>query len=129
MNIHDEIQLQTIKNSQQKHSFSNSTDYDVISIVTDDRKSIEDDPIQRKNYDKKITPSIKIALLFAIFTSIVMTIGIIIVCVTHHEPVEICESSYERTVHYSLTFDSRPRAIVLADINQDDKLDIIVANS
>ncbi|CAF3938924.1 unnamed protein product [Rotaria sp. Silwood1] len=67
---------------------------------------------------------------FAIFTSIVMIIGVLIVCFTSPKRTsETCQHMFRRTMKSSIIYNSQPRSVAIGDFNNDNKIDIVVANS
>ncbi|CAF0813059.1 unnamed protein product, partial [Adineta ricciae] len=123
-----EMQPETTTNLERNHSTSNPVSSDVISLTDSRRDSINNDPIERKNYEKTFTPKKKVVLIFVIYVCTVMTIGILVVCLTYEKPVTTCKHIFKPTVGSSATHNSRPGGIALGDINLDGRLDIIVAN-
>ncbi|CAF1190976.1 unnamed protein product [Adineta steineri] len=73
--------------------------------------AINDSSIKQINPDKKLTKPILACLLFALYTSY------------------ICLPTYKLTAEGVVGYNSRPHSIAIADFNQDNKLDIVVANS
>ncbi|CAF1459499.1 unnamed protein product, partial [Adineta ricciae] len=123
-----EMQPGTTTNLEQNHSVSNQVSSEVISLTDSRRESINNDPIERKNYEKTFTLKKKVALIFVIYVCAVMTIGILFVCLTYKKPVTTCKHTFKPTVGSSATHNSQPEAIALGDINLDGRLDIVVAN-
>ncbi|CAF1053779.1 unnamed protein product [Adineta steineri] len=74
--------------------------------------------------------SVKATLISAVFTSLVMTIAILIVCFTSPKPPgKICTYILKSEARNLISDDSHPHSIVVADLNSDGLPDVVVANS
>ncbi|CAF1678579.1 unnamed protein product, partial [Adineta ricciae] len=68
--------------------------------------------------------------LFFTLTSVSIIIGVVIVCLTSPKPPDkVCKFIVKSEARSSITIDSYPRSIVVADFNNDDRLDMVVPNS
>ncbi|CAF0997315.1 unnamed protein product [Adineta steineri] len=68
-------------------------------------------------------------LMMTIFASIATITAILIVCFTSPKSSNNCEMVFRQTITSSLVYDSLPRFGTAADLNNDNRMDIIVANS
>ncbi|CAF1143785.1 unnamed protein product [Adineta steineri] len=70
-----------------------------------------------------------LVLMITLLTSIIMTTAILIVCFTSPKSTNNCEMVFRQTITSSLISDSLSRFGIAADLNNDNRMDIIVANS
>ncbi|CAF1427744.1 unnamed protein product [Adineta ricciae] len=74
--------------------------------------------------------TITLGYLFLTLTSVSIIIGVIIVCLTSPKPPDkVCKFIVKSEARSSITIDSYPRSIVVADFNNDGHLDMVVPNS
>ncbi|CAF1311483.1 unnamed protein product [Adineta steineri] len=131
MDIESEIDIdyEHIQLEEYIDPISNVLNPETTSVVgrhtsTNDVESV----ILNTSNNKSVSP-IKFCLIFTTFTCISMAIGIIIVCFTYYKPTTICQRTFKRTAESATGHNSRPYSIALADFNNDNKLDGVVANS
>ena len=101
----------------------------------------------RTNLPHKSLSAKKFIFGFSLFTLLSILIGTLVVCFTafkhsiqlfyifnlydynHFCLDEICLRSFKRTVNDAIQYDSQPRSLAIGDFNQDNNLDVVVANS
>ncbi|CAM4837980.1 unnamed protein product [Rotaria magnacalcarata] len=86
---------------------------------------------QAKKKTKWYQHQTSIRICFALwFTIILATVGIIIICLAQPDSTHlICEKTFISMARKNYTYDSRPRYVAVADFNNDNHLDLAVANS
>ncbi|CAF1598699.1 unnamed protein product, partial [Adineta ricciae] len=84
----------------------------------------------RHRFLASLTSSIKAAIIFGLFTSLVILIGILTVCYTSPKPPsKTCKYSIKSEAQYLINADSHPTSIAIGDFNHDDLVDAVVSNS
>ncbi|CAF2216805.1 unnamed protein product [Rotaria magnacalcarata] len=74
--------------------------------------------------------SVIAVVAFSIFTSLMMTIGILTVCFTSPKQAnKPCQYTFKQTVRDSVAYSSQPNYVAISDFNSDTVLDIVVANT
>ncbi|CAF1192554.1 unnamed protein product [Adineta ricciae] len=92
---------------------------------------LQEDLLERSNIEQKDKKR-RYNLIFVstLFTCIVMTVAIVIVCLTTPHIYNSCESKFKSVIsNNSFQQNSHPRSITVGDFNDDLWLDVVVSNS
>ncbi|CAF1308417.1 unnamed protein product, partial [Adineta steineri] len=111
----------TVDSTIKSNSATNLLDPQATVDVSDDSPATS---------SRIILSPIKGAVLFAIFTCIVMLIGILIVYFNSPKPPgKLCTITLKSEAQNSISDDSHPQSIAIGDFNNDIRPDIVVSNS
>ncbi|CAF1308453.1 unnamed protein product [Adineta steineri] len=97
---------------------------EILKEVAEASKSEGEKITSQKKMSKKIFVSV-----FILYVIVAMIAGILLVYFTSPRPSITCNRTFKRTMKSSLLFDSQPRCVAAGDINNDNEMDVIVANS
>ncbi|CAF3678182.1 unnamed protein product [Adineta steineri] len=87
---------------------------------------------QRKNVENKIfwkKSSTKDVFRFSLFTFIIIVIGVLIVCLTSPKSSILFLNQLSKINKSSIIYSSKPSSAAIGDLNNDNQLDIVIANS